>query len=275
MSSKQSSLLSVNGARFSQKNGSDIISDRGLRAGDQTSPLLQHINSLSAPVANMSRQLLPSTSASSNAASSATTSYGGASAGSSTNGAAISSERDQDSVDNVRAEEPVKYWKQPAAFGNDDLVTIHVCDENQQINRDFCCKRDILVAHMKYFEKFLSQNDNGYDDIDISVHCDAEIFEWLMAYIHEPDKDVEIDKSIIVSILISSEFLQIDSLVELCVQQVSRHLNEIIKLPIDLSCISEKLINRIAFITHPKVRQLTAIYIAFSYCNISHPCCFL
>ena len=149
--------------------------------------------------------------------------------------------------------EPVKYWKLPAAFGSDDLVTIHVCDENQQINRDFCCKRDILVMHMKYFEKFLSQNDNGYDDIDISVQCYAEIFEWLMTYIHDPDTDVEIEKSIVVSILISSEFLQIESLVEKCVQQVSRHINEIIKLPIDLSCISEKLINRIAYATSPKV----------------------
>ena len=37
---------------------------------------------------------------------------------------------------------------------------------------------------MKYFEKFLADNESGYDDIDISVHCDVEIFEWLMNYIH-------------------------------------------------------------------------------------------
>jgi hypothetical protein len=23
-----------------------------------------------------------------------------------------------------------------------------------------------------------AENENGYDDIDISVHCDVEIFEW-------------------------------------------------------------------------------------------------
>jgi hypothetical protein len=106
---------------------------------------------------------------------------------------------------------------------------------------------------MKYFEKFLSENENGYDDIDISVHCDVEIFEWLMAFIHEPNNPPHIDKSIIVSILISSEFLQMESLVELCIKNIALNLNEIIKLPIDLSCISEKLINKIAYITHPKV----------------------
>lgn len=150
-----------------------------------------------------------------------------------------------------------KYWKMnedETSRGEGDVVIIHVCDENQQISKDFCCKRDILVKHMKYFEKFLAENENGYDDIDISVHCDVEIFEWLMTYIHEPDTPPKIEKAIIVSILISSEFLQMESLVELCIQHVASNLSEIIKLPIDLSCISEKLVNRIAFITQPKVR---------------------
>jgi hypothetical protein len=157
-----------------------------------------------------------------------------------------------------------KYWKQPlSALQNgstrlNDIVVIHVCDENQSLSRDFCCKRDLLVVHMKYFQKFLGVNDNnnnanGYEDIDISVHCDVEIFEWLMTYIHEPESLAAIDKQIIVSILISSEFLQMESLVESCIQQMSLMLNDIIRLPIDLSCISEKLVNRIAALTTPKV----------------------
>ncbi len=153
--------------------------------------------------------------------------------------------------------DPIKYWKQPPQHGSsklDDIVVIHVCDENQQLSRDFCCKRNILIQHMKYFQKFLSENDgNGYEDIDISVHCDVEIFEWLMTYIHEPENPSKIDKQILVSILISSEFLQMDQLVEHCISQMTQNLNDIIKLPIDLSCISEKLINRIAALTTPKV----------------------
>ena len=146
-----------------------------------------------------------------------------------------------------------KYWVRPPEPGKQDLVVIHVCDEARQVNRDFCCKRDILVKHMKYFEKFLAENANGYEDIDISVHCDVEIFEWLMVYIHDPGNVVSIDKSIVVSILISSEFLQMDSLVDYCLEHICNNLSDIVKLPIDLSCISEKLINKLALMTHPKV----------------------
>jgi hypothetical protein len=96
-------------------------------------------------------------------------------------------------------------------------------------------------------------NEQGYDDIDISVHCDVEIFEWLMKFIHEPEDPPILEKSIVVSILISSEFLQMDFLVDKCLEHISSSLSEIIKLPIDLSCISEKLLNKLASITNPKV----------------------
>ena len=105
---------------------------------------------------------------------------------------------------------------------------------------------------MKYFERFLAENESSFD-LDISVHCDVEIFEWLMTYIHEPTVRPVLDKSIVVSILISSEFLQMDSLVEICLQDIATRLNDIIKLPIDLSCISDKLANRLASMTNPKI----------------------
>jgi hypothetical protein len=110
---------------------------------------------------------------------------------------------------------------------------------------------------MKYFDRFLTENDSGYDDVDISVHCDIDIFEWLMAYIHDPDQPPAMDKSIVVSILISSEFLQMDALVDLCLEHICGNLGEIVKLPIDLSCISEKLVNKLAQMTQPKVRKTT------------------
>jgi hypothetical protein len=36
---------------------------------------------------------------------------------------------------------------------------------------------------MKYFEKYLV-DQKSLEDIDISVHCDVTIFDWLMKYIH-------------------------------------------------------------------------------------------
>ena len=36
---------------------------------------------------------------------------------------------------------------------------------------------------MKYFEQYLA-DQKSLDEIDISVHCDILIFEWLMNYVH-------------------------------------------------------------------------------------------
>jgi hypothetical protein len=38
------------------------------------------------------------------------------------------------------------------------------------------------VKHMKYFDKCLKKISDQ-DEIDISIHCDAQIFEWLLNYI--------------------------------------------------------------------------------------------
>jgi hypothetical protein len=48
-----------------------------------------------------------------------------------------------------------KYWKNPTLQNlSEDIVVIHVCDENQQISKDFCCKRNILVRHCIFHKIF-------------------------------------------------------------------------------------------------------------------------
>lgn len=83
-------------------------------------------------------------------------------------------------------------------------IIIHVCDENKKMNKDFKCDRTLLLTHMKYFEKYLADSKN-LDDIDISVHCDINIFDWLMRFVHKKEPKLEIKNAI--SILISSDFL--------------------------------------------------------------------
>jgi hypothetical protein len=83
-------------------------------------------------------------------------------------------------------------------------IIIHVCDENKKMTKDFKCEKALLVTHMKYFEKYLSESKT-LDDIDISVHCDIGIFDWLMRFIHKREPLIEIKNA--VSILISSDFL--------------------------------------------------------------------
>mgnify|MGYP006078836767 CR=1 FL=1 len=104
-------------------------------------------------------------------------------------------------------------------------IIIHVCDENKKMNKDFKCDKNLLISNMKYFEKYLSDS-KSLDDIDISVHCDIGIFDWLMRFIHHKDPIIEIKNS--VSILISSDFLQMKDLVEEALIYVGKNLNEII-----------------------------------------------
>ena len=63
-----------------------------------------------------------------------------------------------------------------------DSIMIHVIDDSKNEKRDFTFSRSLLVKYMKYFDRCLKKiSDN--DEIDISIHCDAVIFEWLLNYI--------------------------------------------------------------------------------------------
>lgn len=59
---------------------------------------------------------------------------------------------------------------------------IHVIDDSKNEKRDFTFSRGLLVKYMKYFDKCLKKISDQ-DEIDISIHCDAIIFEWLLNYI--------------------------------------------------------------------------------------------
>ena len=67
-----------------------------------------------------------------------------------------------------------------------DRIMIHVIDDAKKLKKDFAFGRALLTKHMKYFETCL-KNINNQDEIDISIHCDAQIFEWLLNYILKID----------------------------------------------------------------------------------------
>lgn len=144
-----------------------------------------------------------------------------------------------------------------------ESTVIHVIDENKKQQKDFKCNMKILLKHMKYFEKHLKSTEST-EDIDISVHCDVNIFEWLLNYIENQERiDMKDDKikfydvvekngdafKIInikrrkpnfeignaISILISSEYLKMAKLVDECLQYFIENINEILRLPIDMS----------------------------------------
>jgi hypothetical protein len=96
---------------------------------------------------------------------------------------------------------------------------------------------------MKYFEKHLKMTDSA-DDIDISVHCDLKIFEWLMLYLHKMKPKLEV--STVIPILISADFLVMNRLIQDCVEFVVKNISEIVKIPIDMSWLNSAALKSIS-----------------------------
>lgn len=133
----------------------------------------------------------------------------------------------------------------------DDTIVIHVCDEARGVNRDFHCGRRVLTNGMKYFRSYLSDS-SSFEEIDISVHCDVHIFQWLMNYIKKPRARPELDIRNVISILISSDFLQMEGLVSHCLQHIKANVSAILKSPIDINCISSQLLVKLAQLFTPE-----------------------
>ncbi|KAE8280335.1 hypothetical protein D5F01_LYC20895 [Larimichthys crocea] len=134
----------------------------------------------------------------------------------------------------------------------DPNMVIHVCDETKNLKQDFTCPRDLLVKEMRYFAEYLSVDSQRWEEVDISVHCDVQIFDWLMNYVRrnsagEGNKDKpRLEPSNVISILISSEFLKMDTLVEECIQYCHKHMSAIVATPCNMNCINSNLATRIA-----------------------------
>uniref|UniRef100_A0A4W2G3Q0 SANT and BTB domain regulator of CSR n=1 Tax=Bos indicus x Bos taurus TaxID=30522 RepID=A0A4W2G3Q0_BOBOX len=142
-------------------------------------------------------------------------------------------------------------------------MVIHVCDEAKNLKEDFICPRDLLISEMKYFAEYLSVDAQRWEEVDISVHCDVHIFNWLIKYVKrntKENKDCEmptLEPGNVISILISSEFLKMDSLVEQCIRYCHKNMNAIVATPCNMNCINANLLTRIAdLFTHNEVDDL-------------------
>jgi hypothetical protein len=145
-----------------------------------------------------------------------------------------------------------EYWRIPHISDVDDLVQITVIDASHKLRRQYTCKRQILLHSMRYFKTILEKEENKH--VDLSIHCDVSIFEWLLEYIHldyskEPSKEhslkeYKFELNNVMSILISSDFLQIETLVDLCIEYILQHLEQVLLQSIDISCLSNSLLNK-------------------------------
>lgn len=101
---------------------------------------------------------------------------------------------------------------------------------------------------MGYFAEVTS--GQRLEDMDISVHCDIGIFEWLMRWVKresllEADRPV-LDPQCAVPVLVSAAFLQMEPLLGDCLFYCHEHMNEILKTSTSMSCLSDSVLTRLA-----------------------------
>ncbi|CAB3246128.1 unnamed protein product [Arctia plantaginis] len=127
-------------------------------------------------------------------------------------------------------------------------VEIHVCDEVKGLKKDFRCPQKLLVAKMGYFADVTA--GQRLEDMDISVHCDIQIFDWLMRWVKRDTILVAdwpiLDPHNVVPILVSASFLQMEPLLHDCLIYCHAQMNDIVKTSTNLACLSDALLNRLA-----------------------------
>ncbi|CAK1552368.1 unnamed protein product [Leptosia nina] len=130
----------------------------------------------------------------------------------------------------------------------DGDVEIHVCDEVKNMKKDFRCPQKLLVSKMGYFADVTA--GQRLEDMDISVHCDIQIFDWLMRWVKRESILVAdwplLDPHNVVPILVSASFLQMEPLLHDCLIYCHAHMNDILKTSTNLACLSDTLLSRLA-----------------------------
>ncbi|CAH0549026.1 unnamed protein product [Brassicogethes aeneus] len=127
-------------------------------------------------------------------------------------------------------------------------VEIHVCDEVKNLKKTFLCNQTLLVSKMGYFSDITV--GQKLEDMEISVHCDIGIFEWLMQWVKK-DSLLEadwpkLDAHCVVPILVSAAFLQMEPLLNDCLLFCHEHLNDILRTTSNLSCLNDSVLSRLA-----------------------------
>ncbi|EEH60371.1 uncharacterized protein MICPUCDRAFT_7831, partial [Micromonas pusilla CCMP1545] len=139
-------------------------------------------------------------------------------------------------------------------------IVIHVFDEARDARRDFTCELALLTREMRYFRSHLSGSattttgqSSSRPPTEMSVHCDVEVFAWLLEYVNAtagpggiaegPTLTVEN----VVPVLISSGALLFAlRLTEEALAFIRARILDIVNQPLDVSCLAEHLLRRLA-----------------------------
>lgn len=86
-------------------------------------------------------------------------------------------------------------------------IEIRVVDTKKGVTKVFFCERGLLLRKMRYFSSQIPKEEGLFE---VTIHCDAQVFEWILRYIRYPNHQSQrISTSNVVSVLVSSHFLQV------------------------------------------------------------------
>ncbi|GAX75181.1 hypothetical protein CEUSTIGMA_g2625.t1 [Chlamydomonas eustigma] len=148
-------------------------------------------------------------------------------------------------------------------------VLITVCDEANGTSKKFLSDGALLLSSMRYFQEHIKHVPQG-QIVKISVHCDCSIFAWLFSWVQCKVQNgtarPQITPTLVLPILISSSFLQMDDLVKLCLSYMVEHMVTICLQPSeDLMALPSEMLAQLAKVaTISQVERMISISLTTS-----------
>ncbi|XP_063240886.1 uncharacterized protein LOC134541393 [Bacillus rossius redtenbacheri] len=146
----------------------------------------------------------------------------------------------------------------PASQGRDDAgstqhqpdceVVIYVSDEVKNLKREYKCSQGLLVSKMGYFAEVTT--GQKLEDMDISVHCDMDTFDWLMRWIKKDSLPASerpsLDPGNVLPVLVSAAFLQMDPLLAACLRFCHDRMGEVVDSSDTIGGLNDNNVARVA-----------------------------
>ena len=152
---------------------------------------------------------------------------------------------------------PSSFEPRPVQAVPPDHITIRVIDDPHGVTKNFLCPASLLLSSMTYFQENLSSYQDNWQDIDISVHCDLQVFSWLMDYIlSDPSPSSskpppKLDAKRVFSVLVSSEYLGMPRLVDACIHFIAANVSAVLAVHSSADCLNQSAIDKLACLLSP------------------------
>ncbi|KPI89450.1 hypothetical protein ABL78_1414 [Leptomonas seymouri] len=160
------------------------------------------------------------------------------------------------------------------------LVEIAVKDPETQQDRVFRCALGPLRTHMRFFEPIIAKQVNEMKMAELAspcgtthpftlrAKCDHRTFEWLLDWMNGRAPAMTVRN--IVSVTLSSNFLQMHALAEESLMYLRSHLSEMVTSSIDLMALPVDVVLRLSRIVRGSDLAAVLLHL-YNRTNTAHP----